>query len=365
MKIQNNTGDVLSYVHAQKFFLEIKSFPIFVSLKKYNKQMIAPEKIFENYFDDVRITTQRFYAFSLDNVGKLTAANGAGDYTTLINLITPLITALGTELGDVSSAEAMLKGKTQTNDQVMAAFRLTMRKKQDVIADLFGGEETEGYIEFYPQGIYEYTNVTKVEMPTLTQRVKTSATTHSGVLGPALTTLLQGFKAQWDTSRSAQELQKGVLSDNRTERTDARIALELAMLEVIHTIAAAFPGEVEQCMSFFSFHLLFKQLHSRLETIEFELPANGRQVVANLTFDTNDVANIHNMDDNSNLLFYTSATADGEPVPNEGLTVKSNKKSRKLISQIGDVNHTFLIVKNLSAVNEGKGKISISGLDAG
>jgi hypothetical protein len=327
--------------------------------------MINPEKIFENYFDDKNITTPRFYDFSQDSLSKLTAANGAGDYTTLINLITPLIAAVGTELGDVSLAEAVLKGKTLTNDQVMAAFVLTMRNKRGVIADLFGGEETAGYLEFYPQGINEYNQATKVQMPTLTLRVKNSATTHAATLGATLTALLQGFKTQWDNSRTDQELQKGVLSDNRTERTDARIALELAMLEVIHTIAGMFPGEVEQCMSFFAFHMLFKQFHTRLETVEFALAPNAKQVVANLTFDTNDVANIHNTDDNSNLWIYTSATADGEPAEGSGIEVRSHKKSRKLISQIGDLNHTFLIVKNMSTVNDGSGKISISGLDAG
>jgi hypothetical protein len=36
------------------------------------------------------------------------------------------------------------------------------------------------------------------------------------------------------------------VDDNRTERTEARVALELGLLTCVHTIAATFPGDVDE-----------------------------------------------------------------------------------------------------------------------
>src|SRR5213075_30890 len=135
-----------------------------------------------------------------------------------IALITPALAAFGTEVSDVDVALSLQMGKTLTVNQVMAAFKLTMSIKEGVIADDLGGRNTPAYLEFYPHGIFEYSKATKAEMPTLTVRVKTGATAHSVPLGATLTSLLTGFKAQWETARSQQDTQKGSVEDNRSQR---------------------------------------------------------------------------------------------------------------------------------------------------
>ena len=73
--------------------------------------MITEDKLFGNFFDDKNIINRRMYNFSLDTLNRLTVANGGGDYTTLLNLLSPLIVTFGTEIGDVDAALNLQKGK--------------------------------------------------------------------------------------------------------------------------------------------------------------------------------------------------------------------------------------------------------------
>jgi hypothetical protein len=95
--------------------------------------MISEEKLFGNFLNDIAIINGRLYGFGMDCKNRLTAANGGGDYTGLIGLITTPLTALGTELGQVDTALNQQIGKTLTNDQVMAGFKLIMSQKKGVL----------------------------------------------------------------------------------------------------------------------------------------------------------------------------------------------------------------------------------------
>jgi hypothetical protein len=323
--------------------------------------MISEEKLFGNFFDDRLIINGRFYNFSLDTLNRLTAANGGGDYTTLIGLISPLIITFGSEIGDVDAALNVQLGKTMTADQVMVAFGLTMKEKEGVIANALGGFGSAAYLEFYPHGFGEYTRALKTDMPVLTLRVKTAATAHSGALGVSLTTLLSGFVAQWNTARDEQEQQFATVDDNRTERTQAREALELAMLTVVHTIAALFPGDVDACNDFFAFSLLFTHTVHRTKTFSGTVAPGGILLVINHTLTDTNTVHVQNTDDNADFQLYLAHTATEEPA-GRGITVKSNKGKRPKPSELGDLADTFLLIKNLSDVNPVTFIVKVGGL---
>jgi hypothetical protein len=325
--------------------------------------MIQKEKIFENFFDDRRIINARFYNFSQDSRQRLDAANGSGDYQDLLDLIDPLILDLGTELGEVDITLNLQKGKTMTNDQVKTAFIHTMRVKKGVIADLFGGEDTVGFVQFYPHGISEYNEATKPQMPTLTNRVKTAALANTGTLPAALVTLLAGFKTSWDTSRADQESEMGIVSTNRDERSAARVALELGMLTVVHTIAAKFPGDVDTCLTFFNFSKLFRNTHMHIESQHGTLTPGVVHMAANLLLNDNDEVVVENMDDNANILVYKANTATAEPEPDSGVLIKTKSKKILKPSAIGDNAKPFLLLKNTSTINDADFRISIRGLE--
>jgi hypothetical protein len=324
--------------------------------------MVSTDKIFGNFFDDRQIINSRFYNFCLDTLSKLTAANGGGDYTDLIDLITPLIEQFGTDIGDTDVALTIQKGKTQTNDQVMQTFGFTMKEKEGVIAAAVGGFDSAAYLEFYPQRFGEYTQCAKTQMPLLTNRVFAAATAHSVELGAPLTTLLTGFKAQWAGSRDAQMQQFGNVDDTRTERIDSRVALELGMLTVVHTIAAKFPGDVEACDNFFQFSLLFAHTVHRNKTFAGALAPLEIRVLLNHSLTDINTIQAQNPDDNAEWIVYIAHTAISQP-DGLGRIVKPGRSSRPKPSDIGNLDNTFLLIKNMSDVNEGSFVVKVSGLE--
>jgi hypothetical protein len=320
--------------------------------------MISEQKLFENIFDDIKIINSRLYNFGIDTLGRLTAANGGGDYTTLIALIKPPLLALADDLGLVDTSLTIQIGATLTNDQVMAAFKLTMSEKEGAIADKLGGRTTPAYLQFYPHKISEYTNATKTQMPVLTHRVNVAATANSVALGAMLTALLQGYETSWTTSRTDQETQMGTVEDMRNQRDDVRINVELALLTTVHTIAAKFPGDVPNCSQFFDFKKLFSIAHHTHDTKSGVIPANGKVVVANLSWSDLMALDIKNTDDNSEFVAYIALNATDEPGP-LAKKVKAKRGIRPKPSQLGDLSGTFLILKSLSSVNDGSYYVDI------
>ncbi len=218
--------------------------------------MKPSEKIFENLFDDVRITSPRLLLFAQDGVNRFRKNDTANRFAPEITNMDTAQLALQKELGEVSGALATQKGTTFTVDGVLTLFKDTMKEKHTEIAYLLGGEKTAAYIEFYPGGKTEYGKTTKTQMPVLTKRVADMATKHTARLGVTLTAALQGFVAQWKNARNTQQGQKGSVGDNRSERSDARVALELGLTAAVHAVGRAFPGDVAQCVAYFNFALL-------------------------------------------------------------------------------------------------------------
>ena len=211
------------------------------------------------------ITATRLSAFAADTHNRLVAEDRADQFKSLRRSLEASSGTLAKELGDVSGALATQKGKTLTVDGIMDSFKDTMSDLEGVIAHVLGGFGTPAYLGFYPAGVNEYRRATKAALPTLMQRVSEMAGKDAGALGPAMTAQLQSFATDWNKARDEQQQQKGSVAGNRSERSAARIAVELALLSLIHTVAAAFPGDVDTCRRYFDFGLLEAGRHTSRE----------------------------------------------------------------------------------------------------
>jgi hypothetical protein len=123
--------------------------------------MLSPERIFNNIFSDDTITTARLANFMQDTINRLTKANNSS-FASLINQLTPALEALHKELGNVDIAKTLQKGRTLLVDGIMDSFKKNMSNLEGVIAHALGGSNTAAYLEFYPQGITEYSKATKL-----------------------------------------------------------------------------------------------------------------------------------------------------------------------------------------------------------
>lgn len=239
--------------------------------------MIPNEKmLFGNIFDDRNIAPKYLERFADDHLAKLIKNNTGTTYTAQITAITNALGLFKTELGDVDTSKNTLVGKTITVDSFIAAFVQYMKDNYIAIAAKLGGDKTPAFIEFYPKGKTEYNRVTKTQLPTIMQRLTTAATNNTAALGATIVGQLQAFQTQYTTLRKTQLEGKATLKTNRQERSGTRIALELALLGSIHSIAQKFPGDVDKAMVFFNFSLLFGVKHSKGNEVGGGTPEGGK-----------------------------------------------------------------------------------------
>src|SRR4029077_10231221 len=120
-----------------------------------------------------------------------------GDYSDIMNELQEALDNFRADLGKVDTALNKRKGKTMTVDQFIVDFKEQMKNLETGIAFKLGGRNTEAFVEFYPNGISEYTTAPKKDMAELVQRLKTAAEANSTALGTEMTTTLTGFASSW------------------------------------------------------------------------------------------------------------------------------------------------------------------------
>ncbi len=230
-----------------------------------------PQMLFGNIFDEKRITPNYIARFAEDTQAKLTKNNENNEYDAVLIPLTAAIVPLRKELGEVDTTINVQVGKTSTVDGFIVAFKGYMNDKYIPIAAALNGVKTPEFMEFYPKGKSEYTQVTKTQMPTIMERLKVTAAKYEVQIGAVISTDLQTFQTKWQQLRGQQLEEKAAVKTNRTDRSVARRAVELELLNTIHFIASKFPGDVARCQNFFDFNLLFGARHKSLEDAPAEV----------------------------------------------------------------------------------------------
>lgn len=308
--------------------------------------MIDEEKIFGNLFDTDRVTTPRLLNFAKDHREALVTNNGANEYDALIALLDPLIAALDTELGDVDVALVNQILKTRSVDELIKLFRTTMSEKQGVIADALGGFQSDGFLQFYPHGQKEYTVTNKTTMPVLSHRVNMAATDNAGSLPAPLVAVLQAFEGQFDTLRAAQSAQKDSVDVNRTERNAAEVNLELGLLTSLHTIAAKFPADVERCLDFFDFQILFFHGHRESDDFSGTLQPGEIRLLMNRAWTSSTEASAKVTSPSGKYIIYRSTANNLPPEPGIGLEIKPSRSKKYKPEILSTEDYNFLLLQN-------------------
>lgn len=314
--------------------------------------MVAPEKIFENFFDDVKIINNRLGVFTGDTIGKLITQNTGGRFDGLITLLNGSYPAFTGNISNLDVAITLQKGGTMTVDGLVTLFAKTMSEQEPFISRALGGRDTDAYLQFYTHKISEYTTATQAEMITLTTRVNTAATTNATALGTTLTTLLQGFKAAWTTAKVLQNTKKGTVTSTRGDRNSTRTTLELNLCTVVHSIAALFPGDIAGCMGFFNFPLLYNSVRHKNILKSGTIVANKTVMIFDELFPADHIIKTRNTTDNAIIKAYFAVSPDAEPVDGVGIFINPNKDKSKPASDYGDVRLPYFVIKDLSLVND-------------
>ncbi len=312
--------------------------------------MISEDNFFKNHFSEKAINNTRLETFTGDIKGKLTAGNTGSRFQPILDKLTVSYPAFTGDVTDVTVALNLQKGSTMTVEGVHKLFKTTMSAQEPFIANALGGRNKPEYLQFYPHKISEYSKCTQAEMITLTNSVKAAAIANATALGTTLAALLQGFAGQWTTTKTAQELKKGTVASNRTDRNDTRVALELDLCFAIDTIASIFPGDVETCKTFVDFSLLTTTPNRKHITKSGTILVSGKEEVANKLFDATDMIKIRNTGTNSDIEAYLAPSPSDAPTLS--ITVRPGKEVRKAAAELGLSTSPFLMIRNTSSVNE-------------
>jgi hypothetical protein len=219
--------------------------------------VLNSKKTFGNPFEDPKMINNNLGRFADDVIAKLIQNNTGGAFDGLINPLKNAMTPFRVELKEVDTTINIQVGKTATVDSFLIDFKTYMKDNYVYIAAALGGEKSEAFGEFYPDGKTEYSKITKTKVPTIIDRLKAVGEKYHVKLGDTISNQLQGFQEQWKDLREQQLEGKSAVKTNRSDRSVARNAVEIELIKIIHFIGNKFPGDVEKCMVFFDFKLLY------------------------------------------------------------------------------------------------------------
>jgi hypothetical protein len=212
--------------------------------------MMNMETFFKNHFDTKEISDENLRKFAEIHLQRLSANNGGGDFTQMINDTTNAYTGYFGSITDEDTKFAVQQGLTIAVKNAMENFKKAVSQKEGLVRATFGKDSPQ-YQEFFPLGVTEYSQATLQNVEMLMNRFVTAATTHQVQLGAALVTEFQGYLTAYTTARTSQLVKIGEVVDSKTTTSVQRDTVENELMKNVHLIGAMFVGDVNRCMDFF------------------------------------------------------------------------------------------------------------------
>jgi hypothetical protein len=281
----------------------------------------------------------------------LTAKNTTGQYDTLISALTnAYIAFFGKLTGEITDL-AIQKAKTMIVDNIMRQFEDKVHRDYMVIGSKYY-KDTAEFIEFFPNGLDEYSKITKSSFEGIITRFIAALTSHQGGVITAL--MLADYTAIKNNYVSAHALQSDKKSDVATNRIEGklkRVDMENELYLALLTITSEFYTTPEVIKEYFKTDLLYPHTHhaeDETEDEEFSVTLEPLQTKdSGLTNITGKKALFTNISE-AKAQVYTVASLDDLEPGAMAKTLEPDDELEILISALGDATNPFLIIRNLS-----------------
>ncbi len=205
--------------------------------------MIDLNRFFRNPFDDVEISDDELRSFSEDHLGRLSAANTGGVFTSRLTDTTAVFNAF---FGVVTNEELKLAlqiAATQAMNTRWDAFVAYMTVKGHARVVDRAGNPSALYTQFFPRGLTEFHKVSVADSLSLANRTKQLATDNVATLGQDFADLVTQLVTDYSTARGAQVTLKGEKVDAGADRRVARAALTLQLFDNLLFLAQSNKGD--------------------------------------------------------------------------------------------------------------------------
>lgn len=213
-------------------------------------------KIFSNPYDTADITDERLYKFATNHENRLIADNANKQFDAILKVLSPVLILFARLLGIEDTTENVRKGATLTVDTFTEDVHAKMKNYYIKLAAVFD-ENSPAMIEFYPDKVSGYYNITREDMPVIVERLETVANKYQKSIDAEIYKTLVGFKETWDSLRDNQEQSKGKLSTTKEDIKTGRQNVEFALLDGQHDIAKMFRYDEDKCSSYYNPSLLY------------------------------------------------------------------------------------------------------------
>lgn len=205
---------------------------------------------FKVIFDTPEISDDNLRKFTEVHLQRLATNNPGGALTGLIAATTAAYDDYFGAITDEDLKASIQRGLTRTMNEALAEFTRAVRRREGTIR----GEFEEGsatYLEFFPQGLMEYTEATLADVEKLMKRFADLAAKHVGVLGQAFADRFAGLRTSFVAARTAQLQVMGEVKGEKQEAARARTALEDQLMDNLLTLAMRHKRDADSGMAYF------------------------------------------------------------------------------------------------------------------
>jgi hypothetical protein len=215
------------------------------------------EGFFINPFMDKRPSYDRKHRFSEDHIGRLTANNTTGTYTTMITATLAVHQAFFGRQTGLKIKDALKQQQTELVENLMQRFANRVSRLNNTLL----AQEVDKqalYQQFFPQGVMEFTRHTnKSNAEVHMARIHTAVNANVAISGGAgVVAEFQQFRNDWTALRNLQLQLIGETETVRTTRQQAEEAWAKQLFDNLLAIASQHSGQPERLLDFFNQSIL-------------------------------------------------------------------------------------------------------------
>lgn len=312
---------------------------------KYTLMMVTIERIFTGLFNNKNITTERLVKYGEDQVSKTETNNPAGIYTVIINETKAKIDNVQGNLDNAQISHATGKGGTVEKNETRKECEAFVSNGEGLIKYHFN-EGSPIYIEFFPNGLSNFTNASDTEFVTLMNAFVTTAKKYDVKLGVAFGNDADTKTKAFINSAKDHTQDNSNISTARSNEKVAHAELAMQLTKNVLTIALNNLGNVDVVKTYFNLSLLYGAYHQQtfnltLKSNEVQTPIDKQFAAdAEITVTANQTVEV-SLSNNKDVMQKNFMTI----MPNEPTTIKLSEFNDDLAT------HHFIVIKNNSAAD--------------
>ena len=310
--------------------------------------MIAFDKLFLIFFDDVKITDDRMDIFSEDFLNRLITFDTAHSYTHMIDSTkSVLLNFEGKKTGKSETTSDRIASTITVGDYKSQFINLA--RKADANVRTLYDRNSSVYKEIFTKALTYYDKPALSKIPNFIDHFIARFTAHSELSADLLASF-NDLKTSYGGARSTQVTNKDTVKDLQVATSDERKAMNLKMNQNVLQLASDFAGKPEYAKVFFDTTLLFDHPHKVGTPANTEVNVNVKALQTKRT-ELKGIEGRTLRVINKSLaklqIFSVAKTKDVTPGP-KSVFVDPEGDMTFTMDKVGDPTNKYLKIKNLS-----------------